>query len=431
MADTTLYDEIAQQSANRFRDECFPNLRAFNDDVSYSLSHYSKEMATVTESLSLHQQNELMSWIQCTRSQLLWVDGCLDQGRADWTTALALELIGSAHIASIRYGLSQLTVIYHFCSAPSVGGVRRTPEIVVQDLIFQLVASQPSHFTRESCKEYSLTKNRFQEASKAFDSLWDLFEECLVVAKVDTLLVVIDNLDSLCADARQSSNESDMETFQQLVTKLVNITREDKCESTIKRNGIRIKVICTTRLPDALLCLPKLDFEPPWRILRIATAPYREQPSVRSSRLPRIPIEAAPTNTKIKVDEVLQKGGEAEIQATGTATIPARRIAGINTLGDDEDLDSEFLNNSDYCGDLEDSDEEGEESKRSKKQSVFAGPIGSQRMSMWSGMDDSEDSDEFFTYSYPAKDSLGMELGGEGDSDDSIDGKLRDSDEDD
>jgi hypothetical protein len=59
------YEGFAEQKIYRFRDECFPALRNFNDDVQKCLSRYhGLQLAIVVESLSLQQNLVFTSWIE-------------------------------------------------------------------------------------------------------------------------------------------------------------------------------------------------------------------------------------------------------------------------------------------------------------------------------------------------------------------------------
>ena len=417
VGDMTICEGLARQTINRFRYECFPSLRAFEKESYYP----GATTSAVIDSLSLQQQEVLLSWVGYTQSQLLWIDGCLGRSATNWTTDLAVEIIRIAKDAVTSSGLLDLGVIYQFCSPPGASQKKRSAEIVLQDLIFQLVENHKQNFTREVCRKHSLTKNRFQDDTKSFDRLWTLFGTCLFVARLRLVLIVVDAPDSLYTGINQSSKETEREAFRKLVARMIEVTQQQK---------ITIKVMITTRLPDALDCLAAKNFGPLLQILRSAAVPHRRRPLIKPSRVTRIPIQSEPLRmSKNLADELEETDDEIDTRkpamAKGTAT-----FAVVNTLGDDEDADLASSDEADYDRELEDSDDE-------ETEIVATSPVEARGMTTWSETDNHEDPSDSLAYENLARQSEDPKLTGykksasDGslDSLDSLDIRLQDSDE--
>ncbi|RYP05333.1 hypothetical protein DL764_003878 [Monosporascus ibericus] len=102
-----------------------------------------------------------------------------------------------------RQNSSRAAVVQHFCSV-GVEGPTTTPAIVLQDFIFQLILSESAkNFTQAACRRYHLFRDRLLEASNPdrFQDLWDYFLSCVVLSKIESLVIILSDLDSLISGA--------------------------------------------------------------------------------------------------------------------------------------------------------------------------------------------------------------------------------------
>jgi hypothetical protein len=274
----TLHWSLTQERTQKgycFRDDFFPGLICFKDDLQRCLARF---VCCITDSLPRQDLDVLNSWLEWPESETLLIDGCTDLGSSDWTTDLALELLGSSNILVNLDGSKANTVAlaYHFCGEKAQEKKGR-PEIVIQDLLSELLETHGAKFEQSLCLAERLTRNRFLSAAKHPDELWRLFRRCLELAGIRSLLMVVDNVDSLYSECQKTPAR-----FNEFVENLQALVRDQK--------GIVVKVLVTSRLPNASDCIKKFHTER-LKMLRFSKAPDRRRPRALPHGVHRVPIE--------------------------------------------------------------------------------------------------------------------------------------------
>lgn len=368
-ADLTVYEGINRMSVAAFRDTCFPELHFFDGDASTIMQRYpGPSLAAVVDAISVSQRNELRSWARSPHSQLLWVDGCLGTGLSDWTSDLALEVIGSASIRSYEDGITQTTpVLYHFCS-PQIDDVERTPHSVLQDLIFQLIAAHAAQFTQAACRKHRLTLGAFRGAARTgpLHDLLTVFSKCLYVSQAASVLVVIDSLDVLSAQPGTSDSGGHIAAIRQLMDALVKMSHTD---------AVTIKIMITTRTSISPTIFSPESLAPPRQVLLpVPVPPNRKRPSVRLPRRLRASIHGKPLQTSSKdFPQVILEDSEEESQggAKEDVHLSAMRGRGPVEINRFEDTNSgaelDFPDSDPYGLELSDDSDDSLEQHRGRE----------------------------------------------------------------
>jgi hypothetical protein len=280
VSDKTWHDDLTPGTSTPFRDIVFPELQAFAGDVEGLLSHYpAMTLEPVTESLLLHQRAVLHSWVDSPHSSILWIDGCKDRSDSDWTSDLSLEVIGATIQATTNMPSGTLCLLYHFCGKGE-SGARKRPEIVLQDLLFQIIQGHAKMFDQSTSRKYNLTRLRLQEAANNCDELWRLLKNCIQLLGIASLVIVLDNIDSLYKDSRGDPNLE--RGYDALIDAILR--------SLPTGMVTNLKVLVTTRLPGATKHCSRrsrsLTDSTRFVLLTIPKAPDRKPARRRISRIP-------------------------------------------------------------------------------------------------------------------------------------------------
>ncbi|KAG5783251.1 hypothetical protein H9Q73_003074 [Fusarium xylarioides] len=115
-----------------------------------------------------------------------------------WTTDLCLEIMGASTVGLGPDTLRHTALLYHLCKSFS-SSKRKSPKIVVQDLISQLIGTHAQSYTLAVCRHYNLSIHRVGTALEpgSFAPLWDLFGDFLKASNIKSLLLVIGDIDCL------------------------------------------------------------------------------------------------------------------------------------------------------------------------------------------------------------------------------------------
>lgn len=349
-AETAFLDAMSRSSNPRPKEK-LPEMKLYEgsarqqDVLSILSRHPGQKSATVIESLKLNQQKTLFSWAKSSQSELLWIDGCFDQRQSDWTTDLSLEIIGTAQTSISRSGLKTASVIYHFCDPKGCNAIR-TPEIVVQDLLFQLIEGHDI-FTPAICQKYHLTREHLREAYDCFDKLWEMFKRGIFVSKITSLVIVLDHVDSLFAEGQRIGKTKD---FHSLLDNLLTVTRQDL---------IMMKVMVTMRRSEASDCLTAKSLDTSRHvILKVLSPPDRRRPTTKSRRKMRIPIEGRPYEAEYGVNDLEDTDDENGSLERQNVKVVFLSTTALDMEEDDTDNELEYSDDDEFDGLLIDSDPE-------------------------------------------------------------------------
>ena len=373
----------------RFRDEVFPMLYKLDNcierDIYRVLKHGRLGSIGAT---NLHQREEVRAWIGSIQSELLWIDGFAEIGNLDWTTNFCLEVEDAAT------PIKTITVLSYHCGGQANTILSSRPETILHSFIFQLISRHRQKFTWMACREFCLTRFRFQEARESPTKLWALFYDCLRIAGPQCLYVTLDNIDVLWSKTCKGSEG--VERFEGILQGLNRLAREQKRLD---------KILITSRLPDALECFSAMEttHSPKKTIVKI---PQRAQKGVTvfgpPKKVHRLPIrrstapQASPDPETLlanidKSDEEDTLGSESEDEP---AESPQYRDS-----DDDEEYGKELLQSSkDYARYLEtpvDSDSDVE--KASHTLNVDRSKILSPRMTAIEGNQTKNKSDGHYS----------------------------------
>ncbi|KAH8172566.1 hypothetical protein LIA77_06821 [Sarocladium implicatum] len=341
----TIFYGLARQTNIEFRDNFFPGLRPFEDDAAIAIRQYpGPATASVMQSLSFPHQKELFNWAESQHSQLLWVDGRFDPiAESDWTTDLALEVVGTVTLAISRRNADDMALVHHFCG-PATEDTERTPEVVLQDLIFQLITGYAADkFTQANCRQYRLTRSTFHDAAKPrhFVDLWKLFATCVYILKIRSLVIVLSDMDRL---------PSHTQAFAQLVDGLVKLSQKDNIQS---------KILVTTRPSKASdLFGEKYAKTPRQTLIELPASLDRRSLPSRSTRQFRLPIRAK-SQLDMASSDIIDSSSEDDAEVKRAETAVAKRNEAFYTFTDNEDSDLDYEHDLQHYLDTDSEDEDG------------------------------------------------------------------------
>lgn len=363
------------------------------------------------QSLSFSHQQELFNWAESLHSQLLWIDGRFDPiAESDWTTDLALEVVGTVTLAISRRNASDMALVHHFC-APVSDDKKRTPETVLQDLIFQLINGPATDkFTQATCRQYRLIRSTFLEAAKPrhFVELWKLFATCVYILKIRSLIIVLSDLDRLPANTQ---------VFEQLVDGLVKLSQKDNIQS---------KILVTTR-PSAASDFFSEKYANTARqhLIELPASPNRRALPTRSTRQFRLPIRPR-SLLDIASSDMVDSSSEDESGHPSVKPAVAVQLETFTTFTDNEDSDLDYEHALHRFLDT-DSDDEDElqfptETKprfglrptveTPAEKGLATKPDAKARAPEQDAMDDANDSDDSLSFKDLHRDSVSAELTG-------------------
>ena len=149
---------------------CKKSIRALKPRISY-------------QSLGLLDRNDIRSWVESHRSELLWIDGYRSQ--PDWTTSFAVDLIDAAKE-------NGNVVLHYICSEHNVSSEFNHPTIWVKTFVFQLIQQRSDFFNIDQQKSIL---GRLLAVQNNFGSLWQVLVDCLQGMNVGFIYVVVNNVD--------------------------------------------------------------------------------------------------------------------------------------------------------------------------------------------------------------------------------------------
>ena len=298
---------LARDQLRAFRDEVFPSLYELDTspekEILYDL--YMNDLDTIS-STNLYRNDEVLAWVNSSRSQLLWVDGFAETAKLNWTTKFCMLL----EDAALPY--DTVTTLNYYCNSYAASPKVNRPETVLQSLIVQIISAHPREFSWRSCREKHMTCLRFSAARNDIPRLWDLFDDCLKIADRPCTYVLIDSIDSLWP--RQCDNSEELEIFGNLLTGLrrLAINKSSLC-----------KVLITSRMASPLeyflaqnLALSDRGHEQIVRIPRTAQGGIERFGTPK--RVHRIPISRTTPPAKITDLNAFLENSDGEEEQTSS-----------------------------------------------------------------------------------------------------------------
>ena len=138
--------------------------------------------------------------------------------------------------------LDECAVLTHFCQKGSAHNHASTELIIVQSMIFQVMAINCKQF---STKDSRFTRQRFEHVRNDLEKLWRLFVELIETVENRCIWLMIDKLNHL-----QSQPGGDREVTYELLKKLNALIDDSKAI---------VKILITTRSEISGLSLSALD----------------------------------------------------------------------------------------------------------------------------------------------------------------------------
>ena len=353
--DWLVYYAKPEDKIHLFRDEVFPMLYKLDNCVERNIHRIPKHgrLGSIAAT-NLHQREEVLAWVGSTQSELLWIDGFAEVGNLDWTTNFCLEIEDAAK------PIKTITALSYYCSGQADTILSSRPETILHSFIFQLISRHRQMFTWTACREFCLTRFRFQEARESSTKLWALFYDCLRITGPQCLYVTLDNIDVIWSKTCKGSEG--VEKFEGILQGLNKLAREQKRLD---------KILITSRLPDALECFSAMEtsHSPKKTIVKL---PQRAQKGVTvfgpPKKIHRLPIRRstapqAPPNVETLLANI-DKSDEEDALDSESEDVPAEGPQYVES-DDDDEYGKELLQSSkDYARYLEthvDSDSEVEE----------------------------------------------------------------------
>ena len=228
---------------------------------------------------NLYQRLDVMSWIELSSSELLWIDGFADNQKPDWTSRFSLE-IGSA-----AESYDGITCLHHYCSEVANVAELSSPEIVLQSMLSQLIDRNFRQFSWTLSHRHDLNRFRFADARDDICELWNLFQDCIDIAQTPCIYVILDNIDTLWAHT--CNGPQAVEKFRSFISGFERLARSSRT---------LCKVLITSRVPSALEHFSDMSRDPSCGArIKIVRIPSRMQEVVKSIRSPsqrthRIPL---------------------------------------------------------------------------------------------------------------------------------------------
>jgi hypothetical protein len=172
--------------------EWFTDLKGF--DEAYALQQRVVEQLPEMRPHRSTKRNvlkvdKIMTWIESTTSQMLWIDGnnILQRQDCNATISIPLILLGESH-CEIHL------ILRHFCG-DSHSIKRSNYRTLIQALLRQLFKQHPDVWKKSS----QLTKTRINDIHQ----LWISFVECLKEVQAQCTFILIDSIDFLEAEITQ------------------------------------------------------------------------------------------------------------------------------------------------------------------------------------------------------------------------------------
>lgn len=338
-----------QNKIQTFRDEVFPMLY---QSLQRGLMLDGNQSASVA---NIHHRIEVMAWIESAHSELLWIEGFAVIGCCDWTTGFALNIESAAR------PYASITVLRFFCSEQTTSSVFEGPEVVLQSLLFQLIDRHYTKFSWLLCRKHGLTRQRFQDSRTDMEKLVALFHDCLGIAQVPCLYIILDNIDALWN--KSCTGGEGIEKIDVLFNGLGKL---------LIGSEVLCKLLITSRLPNALTHLSAPQFSDPMgqslldqlshNIVRIPQG-ARQGVEIfgRPKQIHRIPIRRKTASRTIPAPESLlemqdESGDDQGGPISDSDEVPMESPSWKDS--DDEDSKNELLQHSkDYAKYLDSSDE--------------------------------------------------------------------------
>lgn len=214
---------------------CFPYLNRFRSaEGRYKERNGLREAAN---HLSDKDEENLRDCLNLDHEPIVVISGCKSNTDSEWTTYLLLEIM-----EAMRRVINKTTVLTaHLCG--EVNEMDKGQDVVILDLLAQFIESQNDKLDGiHICREDNLEEKRFYTIPTDAKGLWDLFIKCVEQAKVQNLVIMLDQVDSMHKKLVGSGSEGGLEGF---VTDL-----ESFCEK-LRQREVKVKVVVTSRSPDA------------------------------------------------------------------------------------------------------------------------------------------------------------------------------------
>ena len=185
----------------------FPELDEVDNDYEETL-FMSRLIPTESsyKSMGLLRLDDINEWVESQKSGLLWMNGFL-QGRHQWTTEFAVDLISTAQ----RYDYK---VVFYFCAehyASEHSDYLKQPKAIIHSFIFQLLQHHQDHVKlsadRLNADQLSIARTDFQES-------WKILVDILSLVDPPVLYIVLDSIDVIHPDY-SSYPKSDFEELVQ------------------------------------------------------------------------------------------------------------------------------------------------------------------------------------------------------------------------
>ncbi len=254
-----LPEGLAQQAGDGspetywFHDECFPELRNFQDHRSNHIARFHNEY----ERYAIDSLDDegcwgiLNEWVSSSEPPFLVVeDHAPHHGgseKSTWTSDFTMEMMDNVlRITQEAEKATTTTLVTHFCGALTTGEPERPerPEMVIQHLLFQLLKRHEDKFTDALvCQKEGLTRSGIQGVASSPANLWTKFRGCTKHAGVQLLIIMLDGIESMLPTSPEGKVTPPTE-FLQFIGSL-----ESFLLATREEDKIDIKLLVTGRGP--------------------------------------------------------------------------------------------------------------------------------------------------------------------------------------
>lgn len=240
----------------------------FDVDIDKCLDRYPspQHAKPVMDILKDTQVQALSSWIKSKDSTVLLLDRQVDANtNSDWTTDFTLELIGRITHFNNTIGANQRpkTVVTYFCAERPCAD-KWGQEVLVQDFLIQLCkARHDSLKVNHDCDGLGKTDGIFHKKPTTIFQWWELFHRCVTTAGIETLYVLLDNVDSI-------QDRCSKPTFQAFIVNLCNFL------VVCQGKSVPVKLLVTSRSDDTWAYFQNLNLD--LHYIELDYPPHRRHP---------------------------------------------------------------------------------------------------------------------------------------------------------
>ncbi|KAI0550011.1 hypothetical protein F4679DRAFT_544479 [Xylaria curta] len=220
---------------------CFELLATFRKDWSKSIEEYNSSSLPAIETLERTHLESIATWLASSGPAILVINVTHERRGPSWTTDFVLEMVDFFESASVGSGANIYALVAHPCRRENSRNYGE--EGVLQGILAQIIESDPGRLENPGKYQHiELTEVRPHAVEYACEDLWDMIVECLRLARIRILVIILDHIEEILLQGRTD----DSDRFERFVTEL-----NCRIKNLFTDHGIIVKTMVTCRLVEA------------------------------------------------------------------------------------------------------------------------------------------------------------------------------------